>query len=135
MGLFKKKTTSSKQSQPQPIECDHKYQDFPWYINITDYGYGMTIDVIEPYVCTKCKKRIDKTLAHYTCNGSREGNKLLESILSQHKDKIRSRIKVEDMIHDFIYVDKDYLKYYHLVNGTKDPTGRKSVKEKPKLKL
>lgn len=134
MNPFKKKTTSP--APQQPVECEHKYQDFPWYINTTLDSYsGMTIDIIEPYICTKCKKRIDKTLVHYTRNNLKEGNKLLDSLLNKYNDKIRSRVEVEDMIHDFIYVDKDYLKYYHLINGTKDPTDRKSVENKPKLKL
>ena len=134
MGIFKKKMPATE----EPKECEHKYQDFPWYVEISDYGYGAgnTIDVIEPYVCIKCKTRIDKTLVHYVCSTHREADELLNTILTKYKKKIRSRIEVEDMIHDFIYVDKEYLKYWHTINGTNDPTGRESViNAKPNLKL
>ena len=137
MNIFKKKSPVVEEPK-EPKECEHKYQDFPWYIEISDYGYGFgkTIDVIEPYVCIKCKQRKNENLAHYVCSNKNQSDELLNTILTNYKDKIRSRIEIEDMIHDFIYVDNQYLKYWHMVNGTKDPVGRESVNDtKPKLKL
>ena len=51
------------------------------------------------------------------------GNKkCLDSVNEQFKDRIKHRAIIEDMINDMKLVDPQYLQYYHMLQGTKDPS-------------
>ena len=125
MGLFNKKQTTS-----EPQECQHKYQDFPWYLEWGD----STVDVIEPYVCIYCGNRINKTLAHYT--GVFRPWEQAEALRKRFDNHVKYKEEVEDMINDMILVDPEYLKYYHLLHAQRDPsTSRPQPNKKTKLKI
>lgn len=135
MGFFTKKKPPIEQVEKK---CEHKYQDFPWFLNWEIEGGRYIIKVIEPYVCIYCGQRENKVLAGYTGTGYQECPKLLNSLSSRFKDHIKSQEEVEDMINDMVLVDPEYLKWYHLLRDQQDPsTSRPQAKfnNKPELKL
>ena len=135
MGLFTKKKPPIEQVEK---ECEHKFQDFPWFLT-WDLDCGRYIvKVIEPYVCIYCGQRENKVLACYTGTGYQEGQKLLKSLSSRFKDHIKYQEEVEDMINDMVLVDPEYLKWYHLLRDQQDPSTsrpRAEFNNKPELKL
>ena len=148
MALFRKsKPTPVPTFVPSPpIEkkCKHKFQDFPWYIEgITNAdGYGReyyTLTIKEPYVCIYCGERKDKVLWEIQHYGSeKDGMKAIHDLREKFKDHIRHKAEIEDMINDMKLVDVEYLKYYHLLAGTSDPSTSRplpSWDHKPELKL
>ena len=130
-----------KPASPPPKKCNHKFQDFPWYTEGEENGgiyssnwYHLAIK--EPYVCIYCGERHDKILWEIKRYGShKEAMQGLDEINKKFKDRIRHRAEIEDMINDMQLVDPQYLQYYHMLQGTKDPsTSRLYEKEiKPKL--
>lgn len=116
-----------KQPQPEPTPvpektCNHKYQDFPWYLtwNISPSSYHITVK--EPYVCIYCGNRINKLLSEYKGgNGGNEGNRLLKELRETFKDKIEPQEIVEDKINDMVLVDEEYLKWYRLLRSSPSP--------------
>ena len=132
MGFFNRsKKEPVKQYVPAPSppkKCEHKFQDFPWYIEgeenrngSWDAWYRLTIK--EPYVCIYCGERQDKVLWEITRYGDhKEAVENLEAINNQFKDRIKHRAEIEDMINDMKLVDPQYLQYYHMLQGTKDPS-------------
>ena len=134
MGFFNRsKKEPAKQYvpvPPPPKKCNHKFQDFPWYVEGTEksadaYGfdnwYHLTIK--EPYVCIYCGERQDKVLWEITRYGNhKEAVQTLEDINEKFKDHIKHRAEIEDMINDMQLVDPQYLQYYHMLQGTKDPS-------------
>ena len=135
MSFFNRsKKEVSKEFVPPPLsppkKCVHKFQDFPWYIEgeesaNTIYNnspwYRLTIK--EPYVCIYCGERQDKVLWEITRYGNhKEAVESLNVINEQFKDRIKHRAEIEDMINDMKLVDPQYLQYYHMLQGTKDPS-------------
>lgn len=132
MGFFnrskKESTTQYIPPPPPPKKCHHKFQDFPWYVEGEEGGiyaspqwYHLTIK--EPYVCIYCGERQDKVLWEITRYGNhKEAIECLNSISEKFKDQIKHRAEVEDMINDMKLVDPQYLQYYHMLQGTKDPS-------------
>ena len=109
MGLFKKKKTTNEFVPP---ECDHKYKDFPWYMQYFWYGQGHGIITIkEPYVCIKCKKRIDKDLWARRYENTKRTSffEEVDKISEQFQDQLKPEPVVEDMINDMQLVDQEYL--------------------------
>lgn len=140
MGLFKKnKSTTNNEVTSQ--ECNHKYQDFPWYIdassgNSWDGHRYYSIKIFEPYVCIYCGKRIDKELWNISRYGSeREGDRMIDDLKEKFKGHIRHQAEVEDMINDMQLVDAEHLKYYHILTGTEDPSTSRTQANSPQLKL
>ncbi len=150
MGFFNRpKKAPAKQYVPEPApplkKCNHKFQDFPWYLegeekSVNAYGfdnwYHLTIK--EPYVCIYCGERQDKVLWEITRYGDhKEAVQALDDINEKFKDRIRHRAEIEDMINDMQLVDPQYLQYYHMLQGTKDPSTSRLYEEeiKPKLKV
>ena len=148
MGFFNRsKKEPAKQyvpAPPSPKKCEHKFQDFPWYIEGEENSgistgvpwYRLTIK--EPYVCIYCGERQDKILWEITRYGNhREAVESLDSINEEFKDRIKHRAIIEDMINDMKLVDPQYLQYYHMLQGTKDPSTSRLYEEeiKPKLKV
>ena len=135
MGLFnrsKKENANAKEYIPTPPQkqCNHKFQDFPWYAEGEEHGnnaYGFDnwyhLTIKEPYVCIYCGERQDKVLWEITRYGShKEAVEALDDICEKFKDRIRHRAEIEDMINDMKLVDPQYLQYYHMLQGTKDPS-------------
>lgn len=120
--LFKRK------KEPEIIEpppCKHKWQDFPWY---TEYwwddngNYG--IQIFEPYVCIYCKERKDIELLHEEYNNAtaKGREKDIAEIEALYKDHLQPRAVVEDKIHDFQLVDRQWLEIAKaLREGKNDP--------------
>ena len=148
MGFFNRSKNTKmeglepKAVSPPPKKCNHKFQDFPWYIEGTEnddfysrHWYHLMIK--EPYVCIYCGERQDKILWEIKRYGShKEAIQGLDEINEKFKDRIRHRAEIEDMINDMQLVDPQYLQYYHMLQGTKDPSTSRLYEEevKPKLK-
>ena len=73
MGFFNRsKKEPTKQyvpAPPSPKKCEHKFQDFPWYIEGEENDGGAYsfkpwyhLVIKEPYVCIYCGERHDKVL-------------------------------------------------------------------------
>ena len=117
--LFKRNREPPKDGTPSPtISCPHTWKDFPWYVtysytpNWAGSNFGkLTINILEPYVCAHCHKRMDVSLEKYTLDNIRylDVKELIKKQISKYKDKILPIAMVEDMIHDFIYVDYEKL--------------------------
>lgn len=134
MGFFNRsKKEPAKQYVPQPVsplkKCQHKFQDFPWYIEgeesngISTGAQWYRLTIKEPYVCIYCGERQDKILWEITRYGNhKEAVESLDSINKEFKDRIKHRAIIEDMINDMKLVDPQYLQYYHMLQGTKDPS-------------
>ena len=152
MRIFNK--IKNKNSDDLPIisaqklrnECNHKFQDFPWYLDyeiITRYYSSenrLTYDLIEPYVCIHCGLRKDKILEHKVIIGKAPEamNRIIQKIEKQYHDRIKPKPIVEDMINDLQLVDVEHLRWYHYLNGTQDPsTSREqnTISNNIKLKL
>lgn len=123
---------------PPEKKCNHKFQDFPWFLT-WDLQYNKyIIKVIEPYVCIFCGERQNKVLSSYTGTNYKEGEKLLNELHNRFDNHIKYQEEVEDMINDMILVDPEYLKWYHLLREQQDPsTSRPQIdpNQKPELKL
>lgn len=138
MRLFTKKKPIVEQPEPVEKKCEHKFQDFPWFLTWNLESNYYKIDVIEPYVCIFCGERKNKVLASYTGNNPKNGEKLLEQLHKRFDNHIKYQEEIEDMINDMTLVDPEYLKWYHLLHEQQDPsTSRPQVEfnNKPKLKL
>ena len=107
---------NKKEQEQKPPECNHKWKDFPWYIQSTYYSgqSSYNITIYEPYVCILCKERKDIVLSKLS-----RTNETFEQCLEQveiaeeeYKDHIQPRAVVEDMIHDFQMIDKAYLEAF-----------------------
>ena len=146
MSLFNRKkkknawneiTSDERSERVTPQKCDHKWQDFPWYIDSNYYFDSRTLEleIIEPYVCVKCKKRKNVVLSRSTrCRITwDEATDIVKETQEKFKDKLLTQTEVEDKINDFIMVDRDYLHGYHLVHGLKDPSV--STKQEDKINL
>lgn len=112
MAFWKRKKQQEEVKAPVKLECSHKYRDFPWYVEATYYGnHSYEINVIEPYVCVWCGKRMDKTLQHITNGGSKSDmREVLARINELYGDHIQARAYIENDIADMQLVDRDYLR-------------------------
>lgn len=109
----------------EPKECEHKWQDFPWYISSSISDDSYSIDVYEPYVCIFCGERKDIRLSHYDGRGRnayKQGEQTLSMLKSKFENHIRERVEIEDMINDMQLVDKEYLQWYHFLRGQQNPS-------------
>ena len=136
----KKKSNPNPSFVPPPVEkkCEHKFQDFPWYLTWDIQYNRYMIKVIEPYVYIFCGERRDKVLASYTGTNYKEGDKLLNELRNRFDNHIKYQEEVEDMINDMLPVDPEYLKWYHLLREQQDPSTSRPQAEfnkKPELKL
>lgn len=107
--------------------CNHKWKDFLWYVELSEYDrsthYYETdmrycLKVKEPYVCVKCKKRRDETLFSEEYRLKKEREAKIEELKAQYPDRIRPIIEIEDMVKDEQLVDREYLK---LISEFKNP--------------
>ena len=98
--------------------CDHKWMDFPAYIE-SDYNErSYSIKVLEPYVCIFCKKRKNEIIAQERgeCRNPKQKIKELEKQFESY-DIVAPRIIVEDMVKDFQNVDRNYLAWYDYLHN------------------
>lgn len=104
-----------KEQEQKPLECSHKWKDFPWYMKGVHYSNNSCeIEIYEPYVCIKCKKRKDILLYEFNRQNIswKEFEKLYDETEERYKDHIQLRAVVEDQIHDFQMIDKAYLEAF-----------------------
>ena len=123
--IFRKRKESQAEAPPLPA-CIHTWKDFPWYmtqkwnanpVEIVDhFAYDgpkgtLTIQIIEPYVCAHCHERKDIILTTSVTRNIpyRQTNQIVEQFFETYKDRIQPVAVVEDMINDFIYVDREKL--------------------------
>lgn len=109
MWPFKKKAVI----QP-PAPCQHKWKDFPWYIQRdVERDYNSTtylIRVWQPYVCVKCKERRNESLETVRVSTRNDRDRHYERMLEDYKDKVLPIAVVEDMVKDEQLVDREYLR-------------------------
>ena len=122
MKLFSKNKNSNLTPPPTIIkECNHKYQDFPWYIESMYYTdtHNWEAKIKEPYVCIYCGKRDDKILeTKRRINVTRDqADKYFNDLYDQYKDYVKPRAVIEDMINDMVLVDQEYLKWYRILRN------------------
>lgn len=123
----KKKQESVSITLAPPKECEHKFSDFPWFLDVSverdcsyyHLRYNYTIKVIEPYVCIFCKERKDVILDVFRGVGVcyDDFSAKLKAVTKQYEDHLQNRAVIEDMISDMQLVDREYLKYYRIVKG------------------
>ena len=119
--FFNRKKNKNK-NPPSPPPCNHKWKDFPWYINSTLFDNSkFLIEIIEPYVCIYCKKRKNIVLEKITrLNITRSrADELICELEEKYKDHIKDEAIVNDMINDMILVDREYLRLYEEVVNNK----------------
>lgn len=123
------------------VKCPHTYKDFPWYME-SQYDRGTCVlhfKIIEPYVCLHCGDRqniiLEKGDRYVTTY--KEACSVTDFIYDQHKDDLRQKAVVEDMIHDAIYVDREKLDILERLRnaknyapGIKNEEETKNVEEK-----
>ena len=97
-----------------PVTCQHKWKDFPWYIQRdVERDYNSTtylIRVWQPYVCVKCKERRDESLETVKVQTRNARDEYYERMLEDYKDKVLPIAVVEDMVKDEQLVDREYLR-------------------------
>ena len=133
MGFFNWNNKKEKEQKPIAIKCEHKWQDFPWYMQAI-YSADtreFEIKLIEPYVCVHCKKRKDVVLhrierANYSWDEAKE---LVDECWEKYGQYCKDRPIIEDMINDMQLVDRQYLeilknlhpeKFGELISDIKD---------------
>jgi len=100
--------------------CEHKWLDFPAYIQ-SSYDSdrrSYEVEVKEPYVCVFCKKRKDEVIARES-GESKNPERRVEELIRKFEsyDIIAPRLIVEDMVKDFQNVDRDYLAWYDYLHN------------------
>ena len=97
-------------------ECKHKYKDFPWYISYKKEENKILpfyrIEIIEPYVCLLCKKRIDKVLSFIPDVDEEKVDEIIKDLQKKYGSKIEDITIVEDMVNDCQLVDKSFIESY-----------------------
>jgi hypothetical protein len=144
MKFLDKNKNEEHHSTPQSSSCQHKFQDFPWYIesNMVTGNYQsqnrLTYRIIEPYVCIYCGERRDIVLEQRKITGYSKSDmtKIIDNIREIYSDRIKPKPIIEDMINDLKLVDVEHLKWYHFLAGTEDPsTSRPKQTYRPQLKF
>ena len=119
--FFNRKKNKNK-NPPPPPPCNHKWKDFPWYIESSLFDNGnFLVEIIEPYVCIYCKKQKNIVLKKITrSNITRSrADELICELEEKYKDHIKDEAIVNDMINDMILVDREYLRLYEEVVNNK----------------
>lgn len=95
----------------EPLPCNHKWYDFPPFLDYTLSQNVLHVWITEPYICIYCKEREDKRLVDDTYGGVSKAG--AEDILNHYKKEYEGLLKpvgvVEDMVNDFQMVDKQSL--------------------------
>ena len=106
-----------------PHECNHIWKDFDWYTESTYYAEDklISIRIIEPYVCVRCKKRKDVTFRNLDTyvKSYEESMEILEDFKKLYKNRIKDRAFIEDEINDFQLVDRETLEMLRKLNPSK----------------
>lgn len=107
------KKKKAKPAEPVERKCNHKWQDFPWYVEAIYYEdmRKFSLSIKEPYVCIHCKQRKDIVLHHIERTGYswQQAESLLDECDAKYGQYCKPRPVIEDMIHDMQLVDRQYL--------------------------
>lgn len=154
MSWFKRKKQQTQESSPiissEPVECQHKWRDFNWYLvtywepywdnykrKNSDKG-TLKIDVIEPYVCYLCKERENHSLHHHQFKNVTEDEAfdLIEKVKEKYKNHISERAEVEDQILDMQKeIDRDFINMWALYHPEKFGSTINPLQNVPILKI
>lgn len=108
-----KKQKVKNADKPVEFKCNHKWRDFPWYVQATYFAgtRRFELKIIEPYVCVHCKERKDIILHHIERDGYSwdDAEKLLTDCWEKYGEHCQDRPIIEDMINDMQLVDRQYL--------------------------
>lgn len=128
-GIFKRRRAKEEvPAQLPPPECPHTWKDFPWYMKVqweqngimSDTG-NLTIEIFEPYICVHCKQRKDIKLVENIKKGISAKSAL--NCVNDYEELFAEQLEpipvVEDMIHDYFYVDREKLRIYEKIKGMK----------------
>ena len=136
MGFWSWRKKLKNSDKPVEFKCNHKWQDFPWYMQATYYEdtRKFEIKLIEPYVCIHCKERKDVILHHLVRDNYSwdDAEKLVDDCWEKYGKYCKDRPIIEDMIHDMQLVDQQYLEI--LKNLHPEKFGKLMDEELPKLK-
>ena len=143
MGFFIKKDVSESPKETQVKNCEHKFQDFPWYIesNLITGTYQnqncLIYKILEPYVCIYCGERQNIILEQREIKGYSKSDmqKILDNLQESYSDRIKPKPIIEDMINDLKLVDVQHLRWYHYLAGTEDPSTSRTNKINNEIKL
>lgn len=120
-----------KPAPTPPPTCQHKYKDFPWYVEAVYYQRACRLEckVIAPFVCVLCKCRKNVVLEEITHDApKKEANQWLTEHLEDVEDRIQPRTLVESMIADMRLVDRKFLEIVGMLD-TYQPTPKIEVPE------
>lgn len=140
MGFWNWGKKSKNTDKPVEFKCNHKWQDFPWYIQATYFAPYRRFDlkIIEPYVCVHCKERKDIVLHHVERDNYSwdESENLLDECWEKYGEHCKDRPIIEDMINDMQLVDRQYLEILKSLHPEKFGQLISDVKENklPELK-
>jgi hypothetical protein len=124
MGLFSKRKKTPPTPTPPKIltPCergDHLYRDFPPVIYYTNRPGDCYIAVRETYVCVMCGDKREVTLEKQTWD-HQPSDKLFEKALEEMQNKYKGWAqpiaRVNDMIQDAIYVDRERLRIWEMLH-------------------
>lgn len=121
-----------QRAREEPVECRHKYKDFPWYVD-AHYNYEwsfLNIKIVEPYVCVICGHRIDKILKEFGRDASteRKALEILRAVKNDYSEHVKDQAVVEDMINDMQLVDRKFLEVLGLLDEHQ-PTPKLKVRK------
>ena len=110
-------------SEPQILapKCQHKYRDYPWYLEWGKNANRIDYKIIEPYLCIHCGERKNVVLESGRIilkDGETE-----EEVLASFKrayPQLQNKPVVEDAINDAILVDREYLRIADYLRGNGD---------------
>ena len=136
MGFWSWRKKLKNSDKPVEFKCNHKWQDFPWYMQATYYEdtRKFEIKLIESYVCVHCKERKDVILHHLVRDNYSwdDAEKLVDDCWEKYGKYCKDRPIIEDMIHDMQLVDRQYLEI--LKNLHPEKFSKLMDEELPKLK-
>lgn len=124
-----------KPKEEKPKECNHKYKDFPWYVETTHWSGSREceVKVVEPFVCVLCKQRKNVVLQTLTRNNYcwKDALKFSARIEKEYEQYCKPRPVVEDMIADMQLIDREFLKYYDLIHDTENSVPKIELPKDP----
>ena len=123
--IFKRKTREPPNAGAPVFHCNHIWKDFPWYMtsvmkdSYADNLVNLETTIHEPYVCALCKERKDILLLKRSRSNIHRKDiyPLLEEFQKECEDNLKPRAIVEDMINDYILVDREKLEIFEKIRN------------------
>lgn len=120
----KKKQEKKEPSEVITPKCPHTWKDFPWYM-VAKYYANMNSGIYviyEPYVCVHCHERKDVELTKIEMQdvSYKQFDKIVNEAFDRSEKHMKPREIVEDMINDFLFVDREKLAIIEKIRNTTD---------------